>query len=403
MTSRERVRKLFRREDTDGIVIDFGCMPSDGMSAFTYNALVQALGLPPRPARIYDIFQQIVAPDLDVIDAMGGDFVMAHRMRVRFGISCKEWKQDVLPNGAPCLVPGELAPVIEEDGSKTIYVNGVRFARMPAGGFYYDQIAHPLETCEALEDLDDYTPYRMTPDEIDYICQEVEKLYANTDKAIVFGFGGSIFEQGQRDFNFENFYYNIMEEKELMHFYFRKNTDAYLYNLHEVLCRVGDKIDVVSFFDDLGTQTNLQLSPALYREMIKPYQAELYASVHQHCPHGMVLLHCCGAIFDAIPDLIDAGVDMLNPVQISARGMDPMRLKERFGKEIIFWGGGADLQQFVQKTDDLDAIRGHVEQLVEIFEKNGNYVFSQIHNFQHDVPIEKIIAIFNVAKRHKYL
>mgnify|MGYP004569535603 FL=1 len=402
MTSREKVRKLFRHEPTDGIVIDFGCMPSDGMSAFTYAKLVQALGLPPRPARIYDIFQQIVAPDLDVINAMGGDFVMAHRMRVRFGISCREWKQDVLANGSPCLVPGELAPELQPDGSKVIYVDGKPFARMPAGGFYYDQIAHPLESCEELDDLADYEPYRMPPDEIDYICQEVEDLYANTDKGIVFGFGGSIFEQGQRDFNFENFYYNIMEEKELMHLYFRKTTDAYLYNLHEVLSRVGDKIDVVSFFDDLGTQTSLQLSPALYREMIKPYQAELYAAVHSHCPHGMVLLHCCGAIFDAIPDLIDAGVDMLNPVQISARGMDPERLKETFGKEIIFWGGGADLQQFVQKTEDLDAIRAHVEQLIEIFEQNGNYVFSQIHNFQHDVPVEKILAIYEVAKAHKH-
>lgn len=401
MTSRERVRKLFSRQPTDGLVIDFGGMSSDGISAIAYAKLVRALGLPERPVRVYDIFQQIAAPDPDVIEAMGGDFVQAFRMRLRFGISCRQWKPDTLADGTPCLVPYELEPVVEKDGSRNIYVGGVKFARMPKGGFYYDQLAHPLADCSDPEDLEDYHPYRMTDDEIGYIADEVDELYAHTDKAIVFGFGGSVFEQGQRDFNFENFYCNIVSEKELMHAYFRKTVDAYLYNLQQLLPRIGGKIDVVQFFDDLGTQSSLQISPELYREMIKPYQKELYACIHRTCPHVKVLLHSCGAIFEAIPDLIDAGVDCLNPVQISANGMDPRRLKETYGGDLIFWGGGADLQNFVQKTDDIRAIRDHVEKLIEIFSPGGGFVFSQIHNFQYDVPMEKILAIYEVAKAHK--
>ena len=401
MTSRERVRRLFAGEKTEGMVIDFGGMSSDGINAIAYGRLVKALGLPERPVKVYDIFQQIAAPEPDVIDAMGGDFIQAYRMRLRFGISCKEWKESVLADGTPCLVPGELEPEREPDGSLLIRVDGQPFARMPKNGFYYDQIAHPLEDCGEVAELETYIPYRMPRDEIDYIADEVEQLYDRTDKAIVFGFGGSIFEQAQRDFNFETFYCNIMTEKELMHAYFRKTTDAYLYNLRQLLPMIGGKIQVIQFFDDLGTQNSLQISRELYREMIWPYQKEMYDYVHRTCPHVKILLHSCGAIFDLIPDLIEAGVDMLNPVQISAAGMDPYRLKEAYGKQIIFWGGGADIQNFVQKTEDLDQIRKHVEELIHILGKDGGYVFSQVHNFQHDINIDKVLAIYEVAKALK--
>lgn len=401
MTSREKVKRLLLGEKTEGLVIDFGGMPSDGINAIAYGRLVKALGLPERPVKVYDIFQQIAAPDPDVIDAMGGDFIQAYRMRLRFGISCKEWKEGRLADGTVCLVPGELEPEKEPDGSLLIRVDGKPFARMPKNGFYYDQIAHPLEDCMDEEDLEAYIPYRMPQDEVDYITEEVNHLYTRTDKAIVFGFGGSVFEQAQRDFNFETFYCNMMTEKELMHAYFRKTTDVYLYNLRQLLPRIGEQIQVIQFFDDLGTQNSLQISRELYREMIWPYQKEMYDYVHRTCPHVKILLHSCGAIFDVIPDLIEAGVDMLNPVQISAAGMDPRRLKDTYGKQIIFWGGGADIQNFVQKTDDLEQIKRHVKELVDIFGKDGGYVFSQVHNFQHDINIDKVLAIYEVAKRYK--
>ena len=234
MTSREKVRKLLNREPMDGIVMDFGGMSSTGISAVAYRNLVRALGLPDRPVRVYDVFMQTAAPDVDVIDRMGGDFVQAFRMRLRFGISCKEWKESTMSDGSPCLVPYEMEPVEDEAGNKTIYVDGVPFARMPKGGYYYDLIAHPLEDCESVEDLNAYHPAVMQDDEVEYIIREVEDLYDNTDKAIVFGFGGSLFEQGQRDFNFENFFCNLLLEEEMMHRYFDMTANAYLESLKKI-------------------------------------------------------------------------------------------------------------------------------------------------------------------------
>ena len=139
----------------------------------------------------------------------------------------------------------------------------------------------------------------------------------------------------------------------------------------------------------------------VYREMIMPYHKEMYSYIHDTCPEVKVLLHCCGGIFDLIPSLIEAGVDLLNPVQVSAVGMDPDRLKEAYGDRIIFWGGGADMQNFVQKTEDLEAVREHVDGLIKAFSKNGGFIFTQIHNIQYDVPPEKIIAIYETAKKYK--
>lgn len=402
MTSREKVQKMFRREPIDGIVADFGGMSSTGISAIAYAKLVRALGLPERPVRIYDIFQQTAAIDPDVLECMGGDFIQAFRMRLRFDISCKKWKEGMMTDGKLCLVPSETNPVEDEDGNKTIYVDGIPFARLPKGGYYYDQIAHPLSGCESVAELEAcYHPQPMQDDEVDYIADEVDELYTNTDKAIVFGFGGSLFEQGQRDFNYENFCCNLLLEEEMMHRYFEITSQLYIENLKRVLPKIHEKIEVVQFFDDLGTQSAQQISTETYLKLIYPYHKRIYGYIHEHYPRLKVLLHSCGAISELIPHLIDAGVDILNPIQISATGMEPEYLKETFGDRLFFWGGAADLQGFVQNTDDLNAIRAHVDALIRVFSKNGGFVFSQIHNFQHDVPPEKIMAIYEVARNYK--
>lgn len=400
MTSRERVRQMFRGEGKNEIIVDFGGMSSTGISAIAYAKLLGHIGMADKPVKVYDIFQQVAEIDPEVVDYMGGDFVQAYRMRLRFDISCKQWKASFLADGTPCLVPSEFSPVEDARGNRNIEANGKVIARMPKGGFYFDQVWFPLEGTTEVQELDAFTPYRMRQDDITYIADEVRKLYTTTDKAIVLGFGGSIFEQGQRDFGFEDLYCNLAAEKELMHVYFQKTTDAYLYNLEQLLTAAGEQIDVVQFFDDLGTQGALQISPQMYREMIKPYQKQLYAYIHQNFPHIKVLLHSCGAIFDIIPDLIEIGVNLLNPVQISAVGMDPERLKSTYGGQIIFWGGGADLQNFVAGAT-VPQIKEHVAGLLNVFAKDGNYIFSQIHNFQHDIPPEKITAIFDTAKQHK--
>ena len=397
MTSREKVRRMFRGEQVEGMVIDAGGMYSDGFSAEAYANLLDALGMPDGEIKIFDVSQQIAAPSLEVVNALGGDFMLAYRMRKAFHISCRKWKEDRLPNGRVCLVPSELNPVVDERGNKNIYVNGVLTGRMPKNGHYYDYILHPLADAASVEDLRDFEAERFGDDEVAFMVEEVRSLFQNTDKAIVLGFGGSIFEQGQTDFGFENFYMNLLSEPELMHCYFQQLTEAYLDSLKRILDQCGDMVDIIHFRDDLGTQEAPQISPETYRTMIKPYHQRMFRFVHENYPNVRCLLHSCGAIFDLIPDLIDAGVDALNPVQLSAKGMDADRLKAAYGERLVFWGGGADLQQFVP-NHTVEEIREHVVKNIRALRGRGNYVFTQIHNFQYDVPPEKICAIYAAAR-----
>ncbi|MCK4514651.1 MAG: methyltransferase, partial [Spirochaetaceae bacterium] len=307
-----------------------------------------------------------------------------------------------LPDGTPCLYPCEFNPVVDDKGNSTIHVGDLPFARMPRNGLYFDQIAYPLSGVTEKGDLRNCHPaVPMDGEEIDFMVNDIERLYASTDKSIVMIFGGSIFEQSQRDFGHEDFYCNLATAPDLMHAHFERITEANINNLRSVLDRAADKVDVVHFFDDIGSQFALQISPTMYREMIKPYHARQCQFIHENYPDIKVLMHCCGAIFDLIPEFIEIGVDLLNPVQISATGMDPQKLKDTYGKDIMFWGGGADTQNFDQ-YETIDDVQRHVDGLVKIFSQGGGYVFSQVHNFQADVAPEKILAVYETAGKYKF-
>ncbi len=197
---------------------------------------------------------------------------------------------------------------------------------------------------------------------------------------------------------FEDFYYNLAAEKEMIHYWAGALTDAYCVMLDRILDRIGKYIDIALFGgDDLGTQQSTQLSVDMYREMIKPYHKKIYQFVHKKNPSVKVGLHCCGAIRTLMPELIDAGVQVLNPIQISAKNMNPRELKEEFGKDLVFWGGGADMQGFVNATSDPKAIYDHVRELIDIFAPGGNFIFAPVHNILDNVAPEKVLAIFQAA------
>ncbi len=168
--------------------------------------------------------------------------------------------------------------------------------------------------------------------------------------------------------------------------------------MEKYLNAVGEYIDVIQFGDDLGTQENTQISIQMYRDMIKPYHTRLYQYVRNNFPNVKVFLHSCGAIYDLIPDLIDAGVEILNPVQLSARNMDPIKLKREFGNHLTFWGGGCDTQTTLT-FGSLEDIRNEVEELIGIFAPGGGFVFTQVHNIQADISPEKIMELYNTANR----
>jgi uroporphyrinogen decarboxylase len=152
--------------------------------------------------------------------------------------------------------------------------------------------------------------------------------------------------------------------------------------------------------DDLGTQNSLMMSIPTYREVVKPYHKKMFQFIKQKYPKQKIATHCCGAIYPIIPDLIDAGIDILNPVQISAKGMDPVQLKKEYGKDIVFWGGAANMQ-FTVPNGTLDEIRRETETLTEIFMKDGGFIFNPVHNIQANIDPEKIVAIYDVALKYR--
>lgn len=400
MTSRERIRAVLNHEMPDMLPIDFGTHRSSGMGVAAYNRLKRHLGYSEETTKVYDLMQQLAIPEDFMIDRFGGDLVQVRQLKPAFGVRANSWKCEKMPCGDMSMVPYDFNPVVNEDGDYEAHdANGRVIAKRPKDGIYYDNVDFFLEGTETEEELDERMVLpEITEEELAFLEVNAKDLYYNTDKALLVHVGCAVFEAGQQQFGYEDFYYNLAAEPELIHHWAQKLTDAYCVMLEKIIDRIGKYVDIIMFGgEDLGTQESLQLSVNMYREMIKPYHKRMFDLVKEKCPNAKIGLHSCGAIKELIPDLIEEGVDVLNPIQISAKGMDPVELKERFGKDLVFMGGGADMQGFVNAAEDPKEVYQHVRKMLDIFAPGGNYIFSQVHNILDNVSPEKILAIYQAA------
>jgi uroporphyrinogen decarboxylase len=185
-----------------------------------------------------------------------------------------------------------------------------------------------------------------------------------------------------------------------VHAYMEMRYACYMRDLEKYFEATEGALDVIEFNDDLGTQQALLISPQMYREVVKPYHKKMFGYVRDKYPKTKVFFHSCGAIFDIIPDLIDCGVQIINPVQISAAGMDPKKLKREYGKDVAFWGGGVDTQSVLCFATP-DSVRAQVKEMLDIFAPGGGYVFSQVHNVEANVPPENLLAAFQAAREYR--
>ncbi|MGD9938663.1 MAG: uroporphyrinogen decarboxylase family protein [Clostridia bacterium] len=396
MNPRERIRTALSHQQPDCLPIDFGGMRSTGIQAVAYNKLLAHLGLHNESTRLYDIFQQLAEPSEAMVDRFNGDVLQVHRLCPAFGIDILEWKPGRLPDGSACLVPKGFNPVKNAKGGHDVVQNGQVIATMPEGGLYFDQVIHPYANATTPAEVEAIRLDPLDEQEAGFLAAQAAEKRAASDKALLFAFGGNILEAGQLDFGYETFYMNLALEPELMHYYFGRLAEYYIHALDTLIPAMANDIDLIQFGDDLGTQEATQISVDMYREMIKPYHKRIFMHARRRWPQLKVFFHSCGAVADLIPDLIDAGVDVLNPVQISAKGMDPAMLKREFGKDISFWGGGVNMQQTVV-TGSVQDIKDEARRHIEIFSKDGGYVFTQVHNIQANVPPEKVIAIYEAA------
>ncbi len=395
MTSRERVLRAMNHEEPDRVPIDFAAWRSSGIHAGTYARLRKHLGLEQKRPRLYDLMQQLAEPDEDILDLFHADVVQVHRLEPSFGIPIDRWKEGELPDGTPAMVPETFTPVELPGGGWEIRDGDVPVARMTSGGLYYDAVFFPLAAAESEEDLDRlYSWPLMTQEEVHFIREQALR-HRDGDRAVLLCFGGNVFESGQFLMGYQQYMYTMAADPVLVGALGDRLAAWHVANLQRLLPAVDGLVDVIACGDDLGLQRGLQIAPEDYRSMIKPYHAKVYRYIREHSG-ARLFLHSCGAIAELLPDLIEIGVEVINPVQISAKGMEPDRLKRDFGRDLTFWGGGCDTQQVLPHGSP-EEVRADVRQNMRAFKPGGGFIFTQVHNILDQVPPENIRVLYEAA------
>jgi len=405
MTSRERVLASLNHRETDSVPIDLSGHRSSGISAILYPKLRECLGLPKRPVRVYDQIQQLAIVDDDVLDRFGIDTIELGR---GFALRNEDWSAWTLPDGTPCELPAWTTPQREEKRWVIRSKSGRVIAQMPDRALYFEQTYYPFFEKDDLGVIKEAMAESMWtgiasppgplvdgPSGDAFLREGAKKLRAGTDRAILGLFGGNLLEMGQFLYRNDGFLLLLAEDPDRAHAFLNRIVEMHLKNLEHFLGVVGGFIDVIVFGDDLGMQSGPQISPSMYREFFKPRHELMWRRAKQLAP-VKVMLHCCGGVRELLPDLIDAGLDAINPVQISCSGMDVRSLKAEFGKDMVFWGGGCDTQRILPQGTPKQ-VKEHVKQQVSILRQGGGFVFQQVHNILADVPPENVVAMFDAV------
>jgi len=405
MNSRERILASINHREPDRVAIDLGATPSSGISAIAYNNLKKYLGINSGINRVYDVVQQVTQPEEIILDRFGIDVIDIGRA---FNDKASDWSNVELQDGSLAQYPSWFKPRKQSDGSYQAYhQDGTLIAKMPVGATFFDQTIFPY--------LDAYpNDYKKLPDAMGKVLWQAlahspwdhasepdfwEKLREkalhlkqNSDRALMIVCGCNLFEWGTFLRRMDNFLMDIYSEPEEVEGLLDALMEIHLTSLQKVCSAVGDVVDILRFGDDLGMDTGPFMSPEKYRDIFKPRHQMLCDYVHKNSSMK-TFLHSCGSIYRFVPDLIEAGYDILNPVQTNSAGMDPARLKREFGADITFWGGGADTRSVLNRGTVAE-VKDDVKRRLEIFSPGGGFVFNPIHNIMPDVPPQNIVAMF---------
>lgn len=379
MNNRERLLAAISHETPDQVPLDLGGHQT-GIHVRAYRKLLDHLGMEEEPI-IMDPVQQLAHPSEAVLQALEID------TRYVWGgmFSPPATFTEVKPGfwgfadafGVVWAMPGE----------------------RPGEGLYCDIVEHPLANVP-IEALDDRPwPCGHNPDALKGLREHALKIRSETPYALVSGISGVVFEYCWYMRGLRQFYLDMMDNKQ----YIQKELEhTYVFwteYLEGFLKEVGDLLDVICIGDDLAMQSGPIFQPEIYRALVKPYHKKLVAFVRERTG-AKIHYHTCGAIVEYLPDLIEIGVDIINPVQISARDMSPERLKKEFGDRIVFWGGGIDTQHTLPRGTP-DEVRDEVARNIAAFKPGGGYVFNSVHNIQADVPVENLAAFWEAARENR--
>ncbi len=379
MSSRQRVLQALNHQEPDRIPIDLGATIVSSIVKKAYIDLKHYLVLPVEEIQMLDYVQQLPYVDDRLMDRFGVDFRMVQ-----------------LPAATTTTVD------IFEEGNYYAFIDrwGSKLHMPKSQGLYFDWVEFPIKEA-SMRALDNYRWPEPDPEAVNVrLGQQAKALYENTDYALVGSavIGGGIFEQPARIMGLQNFLEALISEPDFADRLMETITDIYIESCNNYLEQVGPYIQVFTYWDDLAGQNGWMINPQLYRKLIKPKQKRLVEAIRKKTD-AKLFYHCCGAARGIIPDLIEIGFEILNPVQVSAHGMDTKQLKREFGREMVFWGGGVDTQRvlpFGEPQEVADEVKRRIDDLAP----GGGFVFAAVHNIQAYVPPVNITAAFDTALQY---
>jgi hypothetical protein len=414
MTSKERFDQTVNHRQPDKLVLDLGATAVTGVHVLAVENLRKYFGLESRPVRVIEPYQMLGEVDQELVDIIGIDVVGAWGKNSMFGFyNHAPFKEIVTSWGQTVLVPSGFQTTRDEKGDLLIYpegdLSGSPSGRMPASGYFFDAIIRQQSFEEVEPDVKDNLEEfgLVSESDLEFWKTSAQKARA-TGKAVIAGLGGSALgdialvpglqmkqPKGIRDV--AEWYMSTVMRPDYIKAIFEKQTEIAIGNFSRIHTVIGDLIDAVFICGtDFGTQDSTFCAPEQFDELWLPYYRKINEWVHLNTD-WKTFKHSCGAVETFMTRFIEAGFDIINPVQISAAGMDPAQLKKNYGKDIVFWGGGVDTQKILPFSTP-EKVREEVLRVCEIFSKDGGFVFNTIHNIQANVPVENIIAMLEAIK-----
>jgi len=415
MTSRERVLAALNHKDPDRIPVDFGSTPVTGIHVLAVERLRKYYGLPYRPVKVIEPYQMLGEVDEELCEIMGVDVIGLPARNTMFGFPNENWKEFKTFWGQTVLVSQHFVTSFDENGDLLIYPEGDTTSRpsgrMPRASYFFDAVIRnqPVTDDSQLKLEDNIEEFAvMKKEDVEYWEKQL-LLTGQTTRAVVANIGGMGLgdialvpgpfmknPKGIRDIT--DWYMSTVMRPAFIQQIFERQTDIAIENLKIFKKLAGDRVDVMFICGtDFGTQDSQFCSLETFRELYKPYYKKMNDWIHAHTS-WKTFKHSCGAVEPLIPEFIEAGFDILNPVQINAAGMDPVHLKQKYGRYITFWGGGVDTQKVLSFGTPAE-VEKQVLQQCEIFSRGGGFVFNTVHNIQANTPVENIVAMVNAIKK----
>ncbi len=416
MTPRERLQAILNHEPADQLCVDLGSGGQTGIGVCALHRLRHAvLGDVRDPVKVIEPYQMLGEVDEDLRQVLGIDVLGVSTPATLFGFRNEGWKPFQMPDGTPCLVPEKFNWTRDDAGAFLLYPQGdttvAPCAKMPLASYFFDAVnRQPPIREDRLDPADNCEDFTLLSDlDIDYYAKAVEHVHCNTGYGIYVTLPGMAFgdiacvpatwlkhPRGIRDV--EEWYISTVMRPQYVRRVFEVQCEIALQNIERLSPVLGNRVQVVFVSGtDFGHQNGQFCSVQTYRDLYKPFHKAVNDRIHALTP-WKTFIHSCGAVYPLIPEFIDAGFDVLNPVQCSAMGMDPQQLKAEFGRDVVFWGGAVDTQSTLPFGTPDDVYR-EVRKRIEIFfDDRTGFVFNPVHNIQSNVPVENILAMFRAVQ-----